>query len=239
MTSAAKTPTARAEFVLGMRDQLPILLGVIPFGLIFGALAIENGLPADSVQGFSIFVFAGSAQFIAADLIGAGTPALVVILTIAVVNLRHMLYSATLAPALRPLAPLWRWVLSWLLTDEAFATSSVHFSHRPNPNMHWYLLGTGLTLWGSWQLSTAAGLLLGTALPASWNLDFALPLTFLALLIPLLIDRPTLLAAAAAGLTAMLLLSLPYRLGLLFAALAGIVAGSLAERRSRDTEAGM
>ena len=233
MNTAVAMPSRKDEFFRGIRDQLPILLGVITFGLIFGALAIENVLPPDTVQGLSFFVFAGSAQFIAADLIGGGAPALVVVLTIAVVNLRHMLYSASLAPALQPLSRRWRWSLSWLLTDEAFATSSVHFKKQPNPNMHWYMLGTGLALWGSWQLSTAAGVLLGAALPASWNLDFALPLTFLALLIPLLVDRPTLAAAAAAGLTAVLLVGLPYRLGLLFAAFAGIAGGYLAERRGQ------
>lgn len=233
--SASLNTSARGEFLRGIRDQLPILLGVVPFGLIFGALALENGLPAATIQGFSFFVFAGSAQFIAADLIAGGTPAIIVVLTIAVVNIRHMLYSATLAPYLQPLSAGWRWALSWLLTDEAFATSSVHFKRNPNPKAHWYLLGTGLALWGSWQLSTAAGVLLGTALPASWNLQFALPLTFLALLIPLLKDQPTLAAAASAGLSAVLLSRLPFRLGLLLAAFIGIGVGYAVESLKAET----
>jgi 4-azaleucine resistance transporter AzlC len=229
VTNISRDPAIRLEFMRGVRDQLPILLGVVPFGLIFGALALENGLPPETIQGLSFFVFAGSAQFIAADLIGGGTPALIVILTIAIVNLRHMLYSATLAPRLRPLSTSWRWILSWLLTDEAFATSSIHFRRHPNPKAHWYMLGTGLALWISWQISTAAGVLLGAALPASWNLDFALPLTFLALLIPLLLDRAILAAAASAAIAAMLLAGLPFRLGLLLSALIGIAAGYAAE----------
>jgi 4-azaleucine resistance transporter AzlC len=221
-----------------VRDQLPILLGVVPFGLIFGALALENGLPPETIQGFSIFVFAGSAQFIAADLIGSGTPALIVVLTIAVVNLRHLLYSASLSRAFQPLSRAWRWILSWLLTDEAFATSSIHFKQQPNPKAHWYLLGTGLALWVSWQISTAAGLFLGAALPASWNLDFALPLTFLALLIPLLEDRPTFWAAASAGIAGVAFVGLPYRLGLLLAAVVGIACGFLVEGKHEPATEG-
>ncbi|MFP3854108.1 MAG: AzlC family ABC transporter permease [Anaerolineales bacterium] len=230
MTADLQAPPPRAEFLRGARDQLPILLGVVPFGIIFGALALANGLPPDTILGFSFFVFAGSAQFIAAELIAGGAPAFITVLTIAVVNLRHLLYSASIGPALQPLQAGWRWTLSWLLTDEAFATSSVHYRRHPNPNAHWYMLGTGLALWGSWQISTLAGVVLGAALPTSWNLSFALPLTFLALLIPLLDDRRTVLSAASAGLAGMLLAGLPFRLGLLFAAFIGIGVGYFAER---------
>ena len=237
MTADIPTPPPRAEFLRGARDQLPIRLGVVPFGIIFGALALDNGLPADTILGFSFFVFAGSAQFIAAELIAGGAPAFITVLTIAVVNLRHLLYSASLGPALQPLHAGWRWALSWLLTDEAFATASVHYRRHPNPNAHWYLLGTGLALWGSWQASTLAGVVLGAALPVSWNLSFALPLTFLALLIPLLADRPTVLSAISAGFAGMLLAGLPFRLGLLFAAFIGIAVGYFAERAHLSGEA--
>jgi 4-azaleucine resistance transporter AzlC len=233
MTKAGATePPARGEFVLGLRDQVPILLAVIPFGLIFGALALAEGISPIAAQGFSLFVFAGSAQFIAVTLIGDGTPVAVAILTIAIVNLRHALYSATLGPYLAHLPRRWRWPLSWLLTDEAFATSVVHFRHRPGPHRHWYLLGSGLALWTSWQASTAIGIALGAAIPPSWNLEFALPLTFIALLIPVLRDRPAWAAALSAGIVAVLLAFLPYKLGLLAGAASGIAAGLLFERRA-------
>jgi 4-azaleucine resistance transporter AzlC len=227
-------PSARTEFALGLRDQTPILLAVIPFGLIFGALAVSEGLTPAAAQGFSLFVFAGSAQFIAVTLIGDGAPVAVTILTIAVVNLRHALYSATMAPYLAGLRKRWRWPLSWLLTDEAFATSSIHFKEHGNPARHWYLLGSGLALWTSWQVSTAVGIALGPAIPPSWNLDFALPLTFIALLIPVLRSRPAWAAALTAGLVAIALAALPYKLGLLSGAAAGIVIGLVLDKRPTD-----
>ena len=212
-----------------MRQQLPLLLGVVPFGLIFGALAIDAGISPLAAQGFSLFVFAGSAQFIAADLIGGGTPALVTIATIWVVNLRHLLYSATLSPIASHLQARWRWPLAWLLTDEAFATTSVYVRQPAPVHPQWYWLGTGLTLWSSWQVSTAIGISLGATLPPAWNLEFTLPLTFIALLLPSLRDRPTWAAAIVGGLAALLLAWLPYRLGLLLGALAGIGAGLLVD----------
>lgn len=220
----------------GAKDQLPILLGVVPFGLIFGALAIGQGISAFAAQGFSLFVFAGSAQFIAAQLVGGQVPIFIIVLTIFVVNLRHALYSATLAPYLKGLSRLWRLVLGWLLTDEAFATTSIYLRAGERAHGRYYFLGTGLTLWFSWQVSTAIGILLGTRIPSSWNLDFALPLTFIALIAPTLVDRPTWAAAAAAGISAVALSSLPYRLGLLVAALIGIAAGVLVETRTPGEE---
>lgn len=226
-----KPPSApvRQAFLHGVRDQLPILLGVIPFGLIFGALALDQGIPPVAAQGFSLFVFAGSAQFIAAQLVGLQVPPLVIVLTILVVNLRHALYSATLAPFLERLSNSWRLALGWLMTDEAFATSVVRYRRMVDGLGHIYFLGTGLTLWFAWQMSTAVGVLLGARIPSDWNLDFALPLTFIALIAPTLASRPAWAAAASAGFSALALNSLPYKLGLLLAALLGVVVGVITE----------
>jgi 4-azaleucine resistance transporter AzlC len=193
-------------------------------------LAVAQGIPGWAAQGLSVFVFAGSAQFVAAELIGAGAPALVIVFTILVINLRHLLYSASLAPHLRHLPTRWRSVLAWLLTDEAFATTSARLSRGYDQQPEWYMLGTGLALWGSWQISTAVGILLGTQVPASWSLDFALPLTVMALIAPSLIDRPAVAAAFAAGISAVALAGLPYKLGLVLASLIGIAAGLALER---------
>ena len=219
-----------------MRDQLPILLGVVPFGLIFGALAISVGVPPLAAQGFSLFVFAGSAQFIAVGLIGEMAPAIVILATIFVVNLRHALYSASMSPQFAPLRLRWKLSLSWLLTDEAFATASTRYRRGDTASAHWYTLGTGLALWTAWQISTALGILLGGEIPASFPLAFALPLTFIALLIPTLVDRPTVIAAGSAGLLAVLLSGLPLKLGLLIAAMAGIGIGVWVDRKSTNVE---
>ena len=232
--------TARREFLTGVRDQLPLLLGVIPFGLIFGALALSAGIRPLAAHGFSLFVFAGSAQFIAAGLIGEMASAVVVVATIFLVNLRHALYSASLAPFLAHLPRAWKLALAWLLTDEAFAMASTRYRRGNLQNAHWYTLGTGLTLWAAWQVSTVVGIALGTSLPPSLSLDFALPLTFLALVVPTLVSRPALAAALVAGILALLLRSFPFRLGLLIAAIVGVGIGLWAESvartrgRSRD-----
>jgi 4-azaleucine resistance transporter AzlC len=229
-------PNPRREFWRGLRDQIPILLGVTPFGLIFGALAVDAGIPVLEGAAFSLLIFAGSAQFIAVGMLREGTPSLVVVATILVVNARHLLYSASLGPFLERLSKWWKVVLAWLLTDEAFAVSSTRFRMGQTAHAHWYMLGTGLTLWAAWQISTILGILIGAALPASWPLDFALPLTFMALLAPTLSDRPSWLAALAAGSSAVMLAGLPYRLGLLIAALVGILLGMFSERRLQSMD---
>jgi len=231
-------PTRRRELWSGCLDELPILLGVVPFGMIYGLLAIRAGLPTLVAQAMSSIVFAGSAQFIAAQLILERSPGLVVVLTVLVVNLRHLLYSAAMAPRLRHLGLRWKCLLAYLLTDEAYAviaTRCLRDEARPeaavSPHRHWYFLGAGLTLWVSWQVSTAVGVLLGAQVPAAWSLDFTLALTFIALVFPYLRDRAGLAAALSAGALSVLAYGLPYKLGLVLAALAGIGVGLAAERR--------
>jgi 4-azaleucine resistance transporter AzlC len=221
--------SALREFFTGARDQLPLLIGVAPFGLIFGALALTAGIPPLEAQGFSLFVFAGSAQFIAAGLIADGIPPLIIVLTIMVVNLRHMLYSATFSSYFQHLPARWKAALAWLLTDEAFVVASIRYQRGDTALAHWYTLGTGLALWLAWQLSTAIGILLGTYIPANWSLDFALPLTFLALITPALSDQPAWAAALTAGILAVGLAGFPYKLGLLLAASLGIGVGVIME----------
>ena len=231
------TASSKTEFFSGVRDELPILLGVIPFGMIYGVLAIAAGLPAGMAQAMSAIVFAGSAQFLAVKLIGTGTPALVVIITAFVVNLRHALYSASVAPYLQRLPRFWKGLLAYLLTDEAYAVAITHYnaSDASSPSAsdpgkkHLYFLGAGLALWGSWQISTAVGIFLGAQVPASWSLDFTLALTFIALVVPNIKDRASAAAALAAGITAILAYGLPYKLGLIAAALVGIIIGMWSE----------
>jgi len=239
--SPAHSRTARAEFLAGVRAELPIVAGVIPFGMIFGVLALAAGLPPLLALATSSIIFAGSAQFIAAQLIGAGAPAAVLLLTTFIVNLRHLLYSASVAPHLRHLSPLWRWLLAYLLTDEAYAVVVVHYSDRDAAASykHWFFLGAGLALWTAWQLSTAAGIFLGAQVPASWSLDFTLALTFIGIVVPTLkrvngIDWPNAAAAASAGLVAVLAAGLPLKLGLMAAAIAGIIAGLWTETNLTD-----
>lgn len=228
--------TSRTEFFGGLRAELPILLGVVPFGMIYGVLALEAGLSRTETQAMSAIVFAGSAQFIMTQLFSTGTPALIIILTAGLVNLRHVLYSASMAPYLNHLPGRWRWLLAYLLTDEAYAVSIIHYRREGNlERQHWYFLGAGLALWTTWQLSTAAGIILGARIPVSWSLDFTIALTFIALVVPNLVGRSSVSAALVAGVTAVLTHKWPLRLGLVAAALAGIVAGLVVEARQIST----
>ncbi|OLC60634.1 MAG: branched-chain amino acid ABC transporter permease [Ktedonobacter sp. 13_1_40CM_4_52_4] len=224
--------TRRSEFFNGIKAELPILMGVVPFGLIYGVAARSAGIPPLAGQSMSFIVFAGSAQFVTAQLIGAGVPAGIIILTAFIVNLRHALYSASLAPYLKRLNTRWRMLLAYLLTDEAYAVAITHYQ-KPGDisRKHWYFLGAGLALWSTWQASTAVGIVLGAQVPASWSLDFALPLTFIALVVPNLKDRAGTAAAATAGIIAILAASLPYKLGLIVASFVGISIGIFLESK--------
>ena len=224
-------------FWAGVRAEIPLLIGVFPFGMIYGALARNAGLSESAAQLMSSMVFAGSAQFITAQLVHDSAPGFVIVLTIAVVNLRHMLYSASLAPYLSSLSTRWKALLSYLLTDEAYAPTIIHYEKEGvQPFSHWFLLGAGLVLWTNWQISTALGIFLGTAIPESWSLDFALPLTFIAMVVPVLKNRPAIAAAVSAGVVALVAYSLPFSLGLILAALVGIVVGTLLEGRKSPGE---
>lgn len=238
-TSQQLVISPRSEFFGGVRAELPILLGVVPFGLIYGVLAHGAGIPDVLAVLMSSILFAGSAQIIAAQLIAGGAPGLVMVLTIAVVNIRHMLYSASLAPYVKPLRPIWRIVLAYLLTDEAYAVVIAHYTKTDaesiqSPYRHWYYLGAGLALWSTWQVSSAVGVWAGAQLPASWALDFTLPLTFIALVVPNLKDRPAIGAAIAAGGVAIMANGLPYKLGLIAAAFVGISVGLWLETRQKQ-----
>lgn len=231
--------TPRSEFLAGIKGIFPILMGVLPFGLIYGVSAHSAGLPASLTQAMSSLVFAGSAQFLTVQLLDASVPAGLILLTAAVVNLRHALYSASVAPFLKRLRAGWKLLLAYLLTDEAYAVVITHYQPQSeNTYKHWYFLGAGLGLWTTWQASTAAGILLGAQIPANWSLDFALPLTFIALVVPMLKQKGDSIVAATAGLCAVLVAHLPLNAGLLVATFIGIVVGTFVEAKNRKPSAG-
>lgn len=228
---------AKKTFRDGVRAEVPLLIGVFPFGMIYGALALNAGLSPVESQMMSSVLFAGSAQFVTAQLIQSATPGPVIILTIAVVNLRHMLYSASLAPYLKHLSMKWKVLLSYLLTDEAYAPSVLNYEGKGiTPAGHWFLLGAGFSLWFTWQVSTTFGIFLGARIPEELPLDFALPLTFIAMVVPTLKKRPMIAAALSAGVIALLANNLPYKLGLILAALTGIIVGTMLESKTSPGE---
>jgi 4-azaleucine resistance transporter AzlC len=223
-------PAARNAFLSGIKAELPILVAVVPFGMIYGVLALDAGLTATQTQAMSVIVFAGSAQFIMAQLFAIQTPALVIIITAFLVNLRHALYSASISPYVKQLPSRWRFGLAYFLTDEAYAVSIIHY-RQPGKlkHKHWFFLGSGLALWGTWQASTAAGILVGSLIPPAWPLEFFIPLTFIALVVPALEDWPSVIAALTGGIVSIVAFGLPFRLGLIVAAFAGIGVGLLVD----------
>ncbi len=218
----------KREFLKGMIDSFPLLLGAFPFGLIYGTLAVSSGLSVIAALAMSAFVFAGSAQFIAVGLVAAGAPVLIIILTTFIVNLRHMLYSAALIPNLKKLSHWWKLVLAFFLTDETFAVAAGRYRSDDNSDKkHWYQLGSSVIMYLNWQLWCGAGLILGSRIPdaESWGLDVAMIVTFIGMTIPYIKNKPMVVTVLTAASVSLMTWQLPYKLGLIVAAAAGIFAG--------------
>ena len=227
------TQTRRAEFLTGARDTLPLVIGAIPFGIIFGTLSGSAGLSTVATMGMSLFVFAGSAQFIAMGLVAAGTIWPMVILATFVVNFRHLLYTATLLPHLKRLPPRWQVPLAFGLTDETFVVAVSRWGRRDDSShKHWYQLGSMVFMYTNWNICTVIGLIAGRMLQdiGGWGLDFAMVAAFIGMVIPYLKDRPNVCVALVAGVSALLFNGLPHKLGLIIASILGIGAGVVAER---------
>ena len=168
----------------GFYDVSPLLLPVVPFGIIFGAIGIELGFGPYITYATSIIIFSGASQIVFFQLLSNGASSLIAITSSSVVSTRHLLYGAVVAQYLSKLSLMWKIFLSYLLTDQAFAVSQEFFKKNSNDEYkHYHLLGAGLTLWIVWQLTTVIGILLGSVVPEELGLSFTIPLTFLALLI--------------------------------------------------------
>ena len=219
------------EFFLGVTAMLPLLLGVVPFGLVFGVLGINSGLTETETILMSSIVFAGASQVVFAQLWAAGSAYIVIGSSVALINLRHVLYSTSVAQYLEKLNFKWRIILAYLLTDEAFAVSIRRFTaHGTSKPVHFFMLGAGLTLWLAWQISTIIGVIAGSTIPENWELAFAIPLTFIAIVVPLLRSIPTIVSALTSGLIAICGQSLPWNSWIIIAALGGILMGAFIEK---------
>jgi 4-azaleucine resistance transporter AzlC len=217
---------SRPAFFEGIRDMTPVLIGIVPFGMVCGIGALAAGVSPVAALAMSAIMFSGAAQIVASQLLAAGAPLMVIILSCLVVGLRFLVYSAAMAPYLRPLDHRWRNLLSFVLTDQAFAGTIQRFRDSDDLSANTsYFLGGGLLLWTVWQIATLAGILVGQVIPPSWQLEFVVPLTFIAVLAPLLRDRVALVVAVVAGIAAIVLDDMPMRLSMICAGLIGIAAG--------------
>ena len=223
LINSSQNSSAIREFLTGIKDGIPLQIGVIPFGIVFGIIGVDAGLTPLQTFFMSSILFGGASQIIFTQLFSTGTPFAILVSTVSAVNLRHLLYGMVMSEYLRHLPLGWRISLGYLLTDEAFAMSHLRFSKQPFCEyQHYHLLGGGLLLWFSWQFSTAIGILAGPTIPDSFQLEFAVPLTFIAVIIPSLTQFPYIIAAICAGLTALIFQFLPFNLWLLIAAFCGV-----------------
>lgn len=224
-TTGVPMEGTRSGFLAGARDMLPLLSGAVPFGMLVGVAAVGAGVTAVQATVMSVLLFAGASQLAAIDLLVRDAPVAVVVFTVLVVNVRMTMYSASIAPHFRQFAPRWRWPFVYVLTDYTYALSIIEFDESsPDYNRRYYL-GAAVPLWIAYVGATAAGAALGARVPAAWGLDFAIPLVFVALVVPTVENRATLLAAVAAGIVAVAGAGLPFNLGLVVAAVAGVAAG--------------
>lgn len=218
----------------GGKAALPLAVSLVPFMLIYGVVMHAAGYAPLLAQAMTLLVFAGS-QVVAAQLLLAGVPGLLIIATCVTMNLRYALYSASIAPSLRRLSLPWRLVLAAFLTDETYLLS-MQRSAGPEQHRHWFLLGAGLDIWLACQSGTALGSFLGPQVPAAWHVEFTATLSFLALLVLSLRDRASWAAAVVAGGCALLTRGLPWKLGLLVAIGVGMLVGMLLEARKPKSQ---
>ncbi len=225
-------PEARPEFIAGIRDVFPMLIGAFPFGVLFGVVAVTAKLSFWVALGMSLFVFAGASQFAAVALLTQGAAYPLIVLTTFIINLRHAFYGASVAEYLRGLPKRWWRMLAYTTTDESYAVAIAHYRETTRGDTatsrkHWYFLGANLGLFFPWQIATVLGYFIGRLIgdPLALGLDFTLPLVFIAILVPRLQTRAAIFGALVAGFSAVIGFALPSKLGLLIAITSGIAAG--------------
>lgn len=215
-------------FVKGTIDILPLMIPVVPFGIIFGAIGIELGFGPYLTYATSIIVFSGASQIVLLQLISAGASSLVAITSSSFVSTRHLLYGAVISQYLNHLSIYWKIGLSYLLTDQAFAVSNEYFKkNNKNKNKHFHLLGSGLTLWFIWQITTILGIILGSIVPEELGLTFTIPLTFLALLVNYLRSIDHIIVIMVSGITSVFLFEAPFKSYIIMSSLIALLIATI------------
>lgn len=231
---APRNQPTRRGFLAGGVAALPVLLAVAPFGLIFGTLAAEAGFDLLQVMAFTSMVVAGASQLAALQVLSDGAPALIAVLTGAVVNLRMAMYSASIAVHWQGLGMIWRIPAAFFLHDQAFALSVARYRTRPDESVGdkaGFFFGVGVVTVTVWIMATWVGAEIGARIPESWGLGFAVPVCFIAVVAPMIRGTANVVAALTAGTLAVLLAGLPGGMSLLIASAGGIAAGMAAGRR--------
>ena len=221
-------------FKQGVFEELPLQLGVFPFGIIYGVMAIETGLSPLQAFLMSSIIFGGASQIVFLQLLSSGSTIGIIVTSVGAINSRHFLYSLSMLEFLKSLSLKWRIFLGYLLTDEAYAVSIRKFMNEPNKQfIHFHLLGSGITLFLSWQLSTLTGIFLGGDLPEFLDLQFIIPLTFIAIIIPMIKSISTLFVVTSSGFTALICKNLDINFWIILSACAGIISGVLTSKMDK------
>ena len=209
-----------------------MLLGIIPFGVITGVAMVASGIPPLVAMLMSLIVFAGASMVASAQLLASAAPAALIVLTTLIINLRFMMYSASLRLHFAEAPLRWRVAIAYLIADNVYGLLLSRFSEHPKDEGKLeYFMGAGIVVWAAWQVAVLGGILIGAGVPASWRLEFAAPLAFIAMTIPHLRDRAMIAAALAAGIAVIAAHGLPLRLNIVVAAAVGISAGMIFERK--------
>ncbi len=224
----------RAAFVRGMRAVAPALLATAVWGLVTGVAMVKTGLTEWQALGMSLAVFAGTAQMAALPLIAAGAPVWVVLVTATIVNLRFVIFSATLWPYLRHLPLAKRLALGYVTADIAAAVFVARYAHAPADERGgieqvWFLLGVTTTIWLAWQAASIAGIFIAGGIPGAWGLEFAAILALLGLTMPMITSRPALAGVTVAAIVAVAAADFPLKLGLVAAVIAGTAVAMATE----------
>jgi predicted branched-subunit amino acid permease len=209
--------------------MIPMVLPAIPFGLVLGVAISESMVNQWAAWSSSWLMMAGSAQFVAIELLDDGSGVFVVAITAWVINARHIMYSAALASPYADTPRWWKFATSYVLVDQLFAMDSLQDRSRGLSYRMSYLLGGGFAAWAMWQVWVTLGILVGDVVPSSWSLEFAIPILFLTLMVLAITNTPGVIAAAAGGITAVVAADMANGTGLLVGAAVGVVAGRLAE----------
>jgi len=210
-------------FLKGIVDVSPLMIPVVPFGLIFGILAIDIGFTPLATMGMSLIIFGGASQIVLLQLFSGGASSLVIISSVGAVNSRHLLYGAVVSEHVSDLKLFWKIIISYFLIDQAFARSNEYFKKSNDKNKYFHLIGGGVTCWVIWQTTTFLGIILGSAIPEKLGLSFAVPLTFLALLVNDFRKMINLIVIIISGLVATFGYNyIPYKAYVIVAAFAGL-----------------
>jgi len=223
----------RAAARRGVIDALPLFVPAIPFGLVIGLAITNTGMNPFVGWSGSWLIFGGAAQLTLITLLGGGVAVAAAVGTALVVNARHLMYSAALAPTFQRQPRWFRWFGPYLLVDQLFALATIRLEDEPD-SFRTYYLAAGALFWILWSVVVAVGLLLGPVVPEEWNLEFAIPILFIGLLVLGIEHWPELVAALVGAGVTYLAAGLPSRTGLLVGAFVGMIAGFVAERIRRE-----